>query len=69
MSEYQYHEWQAIDRLLTRREQEAVDGLSSHIEVSPSRAVVMIFWSAWLKVIQAPGAHTALDAQRMAVND
>ncbi len=40
MSEYQYHEWQAIDRVLTSAEQEAVNDLSSHIEVSSSRAVV-----------------------------
>jgi hypothetical protein len=32
MSEYQYYEWQTIDRLLTAAEQEAVNGLSSHIE-------------------------------------
>jgi len=40
MSEYQYYEWQAVDRLLTESEQEAVGKLSSHIEVSASRAVV-----------------------------
>jgi uncharacterized caspase-like protein len=38
MSEYQYHEWQAIDRVLTPEEQDAVNDLSSHIEVSSSRA-------------------------------
>jgi hypothetical protein len=38
MSEYQYHEWQTIDRLRTPEEQEAVDCLSSHIDVSSSRA-------------------------------
>jgi len=36
MSEYQYHEWQTIDRLLTLVEQEAVNKLISHIDVSPS---------------------------------
>ena len=40
MSEYQYYERQAVDRLLTDAEQEAVRNLSSHIEVSSSRAVV-----------------------------
>lgn len=45
MSEYQYYEWQTVDRTLTREEQAAVDGLSSHIDVSPSRAVVTYNWS------------------------
>ncbi len=45
MSEYQYHEWQAVDRVLTPEEQAAVNGLSSHIEVSSSRAVVTYNWS------------------------
>ena len=40
MSEYQYHEWQTVDRVLTLEEQAAVNDLSSHIEVSSSRAVV-----------------------------
>jgi hypothetical protein len=45
MSEYQYHEWQAVDRVLTPEEQVAVNDLSSHIEVSSSRAVVTYHWS------------------------
>jgi hypothetical protein len=45
MSEYQYHEWQAVDSILTPEEQAAVNDLSSHIEVSPSRAVVTYHWS------------------------
>jgi hypothetical protein len=45
MSEYQYHEWQTVDRVLTPDEQEAVNHLSSHIEVSSSRAVVTYHWS------------------------
>jgi hypothetical protein len=45
MSEYQYHEWQTIDRVLTPEEQAAVNDLSSHIEVSSSRAVVTYHWS------------------------
>ena len=44
MSEYQHYEWQAVDRLLTETEQEAVHNLSSHIEVSSSRAVVTYAW-------------------------
>ncbi|MBI2440239.1 MAG: hypothetical protein HYV35_02595 [Lentisphaerae bacterium] len=44
MSEYQYYEWQTIDRLLTEKEQEAVSRLSSHIDVSSSRAVVTYHW-------------------------
>ncbi len=40
MSEYQYHEWQTIDRVLTPHEQLDVESLSSHIEVSASRALV-----------------------------
>ncbi|MGD8751633.1 MAG: hypothetical protein PVG14_09445 [Anaerolineales bacterium] len=45
MSEYQYHEWQTIDRVLTPQEQMDVDSLSSHIEVTASRAVVTYHWS------------------------
>ena len=45
MSEYQYHEWQAVDRVLTPDEQTVVNDLSSHIEVSSSRAVVTYHWS------------------------
>jgi hypothetical protein len=44
MSEYQYHEWQTIDRPLTMDEQSRVERLSSHIEVSSSRAVVTYNW-------------------------
>ena len=40
MSEYQYHEWQIVDRVLTPEEQAEVESLSSHIEVSSIRAVV-----------------------------
>lgn len=44
MSEYQYHEWQTVDRLLSPAEQAAVNQLSSHIEISPSKAVVTYNW-------------------------
>lgn len=47
MSEYQYHEWQTIDRLLTSEEQATVSQLSSHIDVSPSQAVVTYHWSSF----------------------
>jgi hypothetical protein len=47
MSEYQYHEWQTVDRLLTSSEQAAVENLSSHIEVSSSRALVTYNWSGF----------------------
>ncbi len=40
MSEYQYYEFQTIDRLLTDAEQAEVRGLSSHIDVTAIRAVV-----------------------------
>jgi len=41
MSEYQYYEWQTIDRPLTPEEQAAVNKLSSHIAVASSQAIVM----------------------------
>ncbi len=44
MSEYQYYEWQTVDRLLTEAEQNAVGRLSSHIDVSSGRAVVTYSW-------------------------
>jgi hypothetical protein len=47
MSEYQYLEWQAVDRILTADEQSAVNELSSHIDVSSSRAVVTYNWSGF----------------------
>ncbi len=39
MSEYQYYEFQAIDRPLTPEEQEAVASLSSRVDPHPRRAV------------------------------
>lgn len=45
MSEYQYHEWQCVDRLLTLEEQAAVESLSSHMDATPSRAIVTYEWS------------------------
>ncbi len=44
MSEYQYYEWQALERPLTATEQAAVNGLSSHIDVTSSQAIVTYEW-------------------------
>lgn len=45
MSEYQYYEWQTIDRPLTAREQEDVNGLSSHMDtVTSTQAIVTYSW-------------------------
>ncbi|MBK8050886.1 MAG: hypothetical protein IPK16_29565 [Anaerolineales bacterium] len=47
MSEYQYYEWQTIDRALTAAEQAAVGKLSSHIEVTSTRAWLEYQWSGF----------------------
>lgn len=45
MSEYQYYEWQTIDRPLTSSEMTQVDGLSSHMDtVTSTQAVVTYSW-------------------------
>ena len=45
MSEYQYYEWQTIDRPLTAAEQREVAGLSSHMDtVTSTQAVVTYSW-------------------------
>jgi hypothetical protein len=45
MSEYQYYEWQTIDRPLSPGEREAVSGLSSHMETATStQAIVTYSW-------------------------
>lgn len=44
MSEYQYYEWQALDRPLTDAEQSKVDRLSSHIHVTSTYAQVDYSW-------------------------
>jgi len=41
MSEYQYYEFQAIDRPLTTTEQETIQALSSRAQVTPHRAVFL----------------------------
>jgi hypothetical protein len=45
MSEYQYYEFQAIDRPLTPEEQKAVSRLSSRVEPHPRRAVFTYSYS------------------------
>jgi len=47
MSEYQYYEWQTIDRALTVAEQAAVSKLSSHIDVTSTRAWVEYHWGSF----------------------
>jgi hypothetical protein len=47
VSEYQYYEWQTIDRVLTAAEQAAVGRLSSHIDVTSTRAWVEYHWSGF----------------------
>ena len=44
MSEYQYYEWQSLERPLTAAEQAAVNDLSSHIDVTSSQAIVTYNW-------------------------
>jgi hypothetical protein len=47
MSEYQYYEWQTIDRLLTDKERAEVKKLSSHIAVSSTGAWVEYNWGGF----------------------
>ncbi|HSG41900.1 MAG TPA: hypothetical protein VLA72_01985 [Anaerolineales bacterium] len=47
MSEYQYHEWQTLERPLTAAEQKAVNDLSSHIDVTSTQACVTYNWSSF----------------------
>jgi hypothetical protein len=44
MSEYQYYEFQAIDRPLTPQEQQAVARLSSRVDPHPRRAIFVYNW-------------------------
>lgn len=46
MSEYQYYEWQAVDRPLTPAQQAEVNNLSTHIAVTATRAWVDYHWGA-----------------------
>jgi hypothetical protein len=56
MSEYQYYEFQAIDRALTEKEQDYIDSLSSRVDLSPHRAVFTYSYGDFrgdpLKVLQ-----------------
>ena len=48
MSEYQYYEWQTIDRPLSPDEREAVSRLSSHMEtVTSTHAIVSYSWGSF----------------------
>ncbi|MGB7874256.1 MAG: hypothetical protein WBL25_07715, partial [Anaerolineales bacterium] len=47
MSEYQYHEWQTLERPLSAAEQKAVNELSSHIDVTSTHASVTYNWSSF----------------------
>jgi hypothetical protein len=47
MSEYQYYEFQAIDRPLTEDEQQAVARLSSRVHPHPRQAVFIYHWSGF----------------------
>jgi len=47
MSEYQYYEFQAIDRPLTDKEQQAVARLSSRVQPHPRQAVFVYHWSGF----------------------
>ena len=44
MSEYQHYEFMTIDRPLTKAQLDAVNGLSSHIEASPTHALIIYHW-------------------------
>ena len=47
MSEYQYYEWQTMDRPLTDKEQAEVKKLSSHIAVGSTGAWVECSWGSF----------------------
>ena len=47
MSEYQYYEFQAIDRPLTEEEQQAVARLSSRVKPHPRQAMFVYHWSSF----------------------
>lgn len=47
MSEFQYYEWQTLDRTLTTEERKAVNALSSHIHVTSTGAQVDYSWGSF----------------------
>ena len=47
MSEYQYYEWQTLERPLSASEQKVLNGLSSHINVTSSQAIVTYQWGSF----------------------
>jgi hypothetical protein len=44
MSEYQRYEFMTVDQPLTRKQLDAVNDLSSHIEASSTRALIEYNW-------------------------
>jgi len=42
MSEYQYYEFQTVDRPLTTKEQAEIKKLSSRVQLTPTRAILYI---------------------------
>jgi hypothetical protein len=44
MSEYQYYEWQTISRMLSAGERSQIEGLSTHMGVTPTSAAVSYNW-------------------------
>jgi hypothetical protein len=46
MSEYQYYEFQALDRILTKTEQSYIESLSSRVELSPTKAAFTYSYGA-----------------------
>jgi hypothetical protein len=53
MSEYQYYEWQTLDRPLTAAEQKAANELSSHINVTSTQAIVTYNWGSFKFILAA----------------
>jgi len=56
MSEYQYYEFQSIDRVLTEKEMNEISMMSSRVELNPHRAVFVYnygdyrcLYLGWLK--------------------
>jgi hypothetical protein len=52
MSEYQRYEFMTVDQPLTRKQLDAVNNLSSHIEASSTHALIEYHWGE-----KAPSAY------------
>lgn len=59
MSEYQFYEWQAIDRILTHEEQVEVEGLSSHIDVPAHQKKL----DGWVGAMERPSVISSLNSK------